>query len=131
MKLLNRKEFVDSFFDSNELEGNIGSVAQRKRLMSELNFILSQGINKYDAIIELCRKNNIDFKIKKKENSLFKISIFMDNREWSHCYVNSNSNNISKLTGREIFGILCAKFNNLIIIENALKNEKTNNKHSN
>ncbi|MDK2773178.1 MAG: hypothetical protein KYX68_13290 [Flavobacterium sp.] len=122
MNLLDRKEFVDSFFDSNDLEGNMGSVIERRRLMSEINSLLSQGIDKYEAIIELCHKNKIDFKINKKDSSTLKVSTFMDNREWSHYSVNSDAkNNISKVTGKEIFSMLCIKFNNLIIIENTLK----------
>ena len=122
MTLLDRKAFVDSFFDSNNLEGNRGSFIQRQRLMSEINNLHSQGFNKYEAIIELCQKNNIDFKIDKKDDSTLKVSTFMDNREWSHCIVNSDSkNNISIVTGEEIFSMLCIKFNNLIIIENELK----------
>lgn len=121
MNLPDRKEFADSFFSSNELEGNMASVVARRRLMSEINHLLSQGINKYETIIELCQKYNINFKIDKKENATFKVSTFMDNKAWSHCSVNSDSiNTISKVTGKEIFSILCTKINNLRIIENAL-----------
>lgn len=127
MEFLNRKEFVDSFFRSDDLEVNMGSIVQRKRLMSEIDSLLSQGKNKYEAIIELCHKNNIDFKIEEEDNSTFKISTFMDNRAWSHFYLNSDlDSNFSKITGEEIFRMLSTKFNNIISIEKALKKANNN-----
>lgn len=122
MKWLHKEEFVQSFFASNELEGNMGSVVERGRLMAEIDTLCAHGKSKYEAIMELCQKNKITFKIEEEDDGVLRVATFINHSEWSHCSINVDANSrLSKIVGREIFGILCMKYKNSIFVENVLK----------
>lgn len=129
LKHLNKSEFVEAFLASNDKEGNMSSVTERTKLMTEMNKLISKGYHTYEAIMKLCEDHSISFTIEENDESTFKITTFMNKREWSHHLTNFDSFNIaSKATGKEIFSMLCVKFVNSIYIDHSSikKSNKSN-----
>lgn len=119
----NRKEFVDAFFNSFGMEGNMAFVLQERRILSEIENMISDGFSKYEAIMELCHQHHISFDISEKSSSDQEVKTFMDAREWSHMILKNENTSLAIKLGREIANMLCIKYTNLIIIDNIKKQQ--------